>query len=74
MKCMYCHGEMRRGDAPFHVDRARYRLTLEAVPAWVCSQCGEVYFEEGEVEEIQDVVRAVESSAARIGARSPTGT
>jgi YgiT-type zinc finger domain-containing protein len=67
MKCLHCRGEMQRGEAPFHVDRQRWRLTLEAIPAWVCRQCGEVYFEETEVEENQDVVRAVESSTDRIG-------
>ncbi len=30
---------------------------LDAVPAWVCTQCREVYFEETEVDTIQDVMR-----------------
>jgi YgiT-type zinc finger domain-containing protein len=50
MKCIYCQGEMRRGSAPFHVDPKGYQLLLDAVPAWVCSQCGEPYFEEPEVD------------------------
>ncbi len=36
----------------------RYRDT---VPAWVCAQCGEAYFEEAAVEPIQDVIRAVDT-------------
>jgi hypothetical protein len=34
---------------------------LEAVPAWVCEQCGEAYFEEKEVDAIQDLVLSLET-------------
>jgi len=36
---------------------------LDAVPAWVCEQCGEAYFEEKEVDAIQELVRSVEQKA-----------
>ncbi len=60
MKCLYCHGTMARGTAPFHIDRKGYHLILDTIPAWVCTQCGEAYFEETAVETIQDVIRAVD--------------
>lgn len=63
MKCIHCHGQMQRGTTPFHVDRKGCHLMLDAVPAWVCEQCGEVYFEETEVDAIQDLVRSVEAKA-----------
>lgn len=66
MKCMYCQGEMRRGSAPFHVDRKGYHLLLDAVPAWVCSQCGESYFEEPEVDSIQEAIRALDTQATKL--------
>jgi len=66
MKCVHCQGQMRRGTAPFHVDRKGYHLALDAVPAWVCSQCGEASFEEREVEEIQGVIAAIDERAERI--------
>ena len=47
MKCLHCQGEMKKGVTPFHVDREGCHLTLDKVPAWVCTQCGESYFEEG---------------------------
>ena len=53
MKCMHCQGKMKRSQAPFHIDRKSYHLSLESVPAWVCGQCGEPYFEECEVKSIQ---------------------
>lgn len=60
MKCMHCQGEMKRGTAPFHIDRKGYHVLLDSIPAWVCEQCGEPYFEEKEVNVIQDLVRAIE--------------
>ena len=46
MECMYCKGKMERTTAPFHVDRNGYHLVFDKVPAFVCRQCGEVYFDE----------------------------
>lgn len=66
MKCIHCQGQMRRATAPFHVDRKGYHLLLDAVPAWVCVQCGEAYFEEIEVESIQEAIRALDNHAARL--------
>ena len=53
MKCMHCRGEMKPGTTPFHIDRKGCHVTLDEVPAWVCEQCGESYFEEKEVTAMQ---------------------
>ncbi|MDX2511620.1 MAG: YgiT-type zinc finger protein [Desulfobacterales bacterium] len=66
MKCMHCQGEMKKGSAPFHIDRQEYHLTLDAVPAWVCQQCGEAYFDEQEVDSIQEIIRAIEERAKKL--------
>ncbi len=66
MKCIQCKGNMERKTAPFHVDRKGYHLVLDAIPAWVCSQCGEVYFEEMEVESIQNVARALDTQTSKL--------
>lgn len=60
MKCPHCQGDMKRGTTPFHVDRKGCHLTLDNIPAWVCSQCGEPFFEEREVDAIQDLIRSIE--------------
>ena len=57
MKCMYCDGETVKTTAPYHIDH---------VQAWVCSQCGEVLFEEQEVAEIQKLTRVVEEQAVKL--------
>ena len=63
MKCIHCQGTMKRGTTPFHVDRKGCHLMLDAVPAWVCEQCGEAYFDEKEVDAIQDLVESLEQKA-----------
>lgn len=68
MKCIHCSGEMTRGVAPFHVDRNGYHLLLDSVPAWVCLQCGEAYFEEPEVASIHEAISAIDDQAKRLSA------
>ena len=63
MKCIHCQSQMTRGTAPFHIDRRRCHLMLESVPAWVCEQCGEAYFEEREVDAIQELIRSIDDRA-----------
>ena len=67
MRCIHCQGEMKRSVTPFHVDRMGCHFVLDAVPAWVCGQCGEAYFEEKEVDAIQDLVSALEQKAQALG-------
>ena len=66
MKCMYCQGKMNKDTAPFHIDRKFYHLTLDTVPAWVCQLCGEVYFDELEVDSIQEIIRIVEERTKKL--------
>ena len=63
MKCIHCQGEMKKGTTPFHIDRKGCHLMLDSVPAWVCEQCGEFYFEEKEVDAIQDLIKSLEQKA-----------
>lgn len=68
MKCMHCRGKMTRGTAPFHIDRKGYHLVLDEIPAWLCSQCGEAYFGEPEVDSIQSVIRAMDQQLQKLSA------
>ena len=68
MNCIHCQGKMKRGIAPFHVDRKGYHLTIDRIPAWVCSQCGEAYFDEAEVEAIQETLNALDQQSEKIAA------
>jgi YgiT-type zinc finger domain-containing protein len=65
VKCMYCQAEMIQSTVPFHIDRKGIHISLDEVPAWVCHQCGEAYFEEREVDSMQTLVRVVEVQTHR---------
>lgn len=64
MECFHCRGRMERGTAPFSIHRKGYQIHWDAVPAWVCSQCGEPYFEAKEVDAIQRVLQLVDEQSA----------
>ena len=66
MKCMHCKGEMVRGTAPFDIDRAGIHVHLDKVPAWVCTQCGENYFSEADVNAIQDTIEIIDQQASKL--------
>ena len=59
---------MTKGSAPFHADRRGFHLSLDAVPAWVCAQCGEACFEEAQVSAIQRMLQAVEEQSLKLAA------
>ena len=54
---------MKKGTAPLHIDRKGCHLTLDNVPAWVCSQCGEAYFEETEVTAVQELITVIDQKS-----------
>ena len=68
MNCIYCQGKMKRGIASFHIDRKGYHLTMDRIPAWVCTQCGEAYFDEAEVEAIQEALGALDQQSEKLAA------
>lgn len=68
MNCIHCQGQMKRGNAPFHVDRNGYHLVFDTVPAWVCEQCGEAYFEEREVNALQSAIQGLDQQAQQLSA------
>lgn len=72
MNCIHCQGTMERGNAPLHIDRNGYRLAFDGVPAWVCGQCGEPYFEEREVTAIQSVVQVLDDHTRALMTATPS--
>jgi YgiT-type zinc finger domain-containing protein len=68
MRCLHCKGRLRRGTAPFHVDRGGYHVHWDALPAWVCDQCGEPMFDEVTVGAIQAALAALDSQTRALEA------
>jgi len=65
MECHYCKGVMARGKTTYTISRHGYHLLIHDVPAWICQQCGETYFEGKEVDIIQDMIRTLDSKIAK---------
>ena len=66
MKCMYCKGELELGEVPFQTRHEGYNLTLERVPAWVCTQCGEHLFDMKQAKAIQETLKLMDERAESI--------
>jgi YgiT-type zinc finger domain-containing protein len=60
MECLHCKGKLAKGKAPFSAGRNGYHITWESVPAWVCSQCGEAFYEERQVNHIQKALKQLD--------------
>ncbi len=74
MKCYFCGEEMKKGETTYTVNRNNYHLLIDDVPAWVCSQCGQVYFEEDEVDSIQELIKNVDAGSAKVRGSTPKPT
>jgi YgiT-type zinc finger domain-containing protein len=66
MKCIHCSGKMKKGTTPLHIDKVGCHVTIDKAPAWLCTQCGESYFEENEVNIIQDIIAVVEKKTQKL--------
>ena len=60
MKCFFCGGEMKNGKTTYTINKKGYHLLIDDVPAWICEQCGEPYFEGKVVDAIQKLVGALD--------------
>jgi len=66
MDCIYCKGKLEKKEAPFTVERNDYQIHWNALPAYVCSQCGEPVFEENALALIEKSVESIEKEKARL--------
>ena len=68
MECLHCKGRLERRMAPFSVDRHGYHVHWDAIPAWVCSQCGQPLFDSRAVELIQQALEALDHDTEQLAA------
>ncbi len=73
MECIHCKGRMEESVVPFSIDRHGYHISWDAIPAWVCTQCGEPYFEAQTVDLMQKALAAIDSEASQLTAVRRTG-
>ena len=61
MECFYCRGAMKKGKTAYTINRKGYHLVIDNVPAYICEQCGEPYFESEGVKLVQEMVHEIDS-------------
>jgi YgiT-type zinc finger domain-containing protein len=66
MTCPLCGGELQCGTAPLHLDRKNVHITVDAVPGWICGECGEPAFEATTVDAVQAILTKVDEEAERL--------
>ena len=53
MECLCCKAQMKKDNTLFSIDRNGDRISWDAIPTYVCEQCGESLLERQEVDTIQ---------------------
>ena len=66
MKCFMCNGELEEQKVNYVVDLKDAIIIIKGVPAKVCSQCGEQYFEDKTSENIERIVNQLKQLATEV--------
>lgn len=56
MKCFMCKGDLIEKDVNYLVDLDMSIIIIKSVPARVCSQCGEKFFDDDVAEKLEKMV------------------
>ena len=66
LKCFMCNGELEEQKVNYVVDLKDAIIIIKGVPAKVCSQCGEQYFEDKTSENIERIVNQLKQLATEV--------
>lgn len=66
MECNFCGGEMKKEKTTYALNRLGYHLLIDDFPAWICSQCNEVYFEENAIDNIQYIIKSLDHKVNKL--------
>lgn len=56
-QCEYCSGEVREGLIRAKFNFKDETVFIDNVPAWVCSKCGEQYFDAPVYKKLEDIAK-----------------
>lgn len=66
MKCFKCNGELIEKNVNYVVNLENTIIIIKAVPAKVCSECGEQYFDDKTSENIEKIVNQLKLLSTEI--------
>lgn len=66
MNCFMCKGELEEKRVNYIVDLKETIIIIKSVPAKVCKQCGEQYFDDEIAENIERIVNKLKQLSAEV--------
>ncbi len=66
MSCFVCKGELIEKKVNYMVDLEKTIIIIKEVPAKVCMQCGEQYFDDETAENIEKIVNQLKELATEV--------
>lgn len=66
MNCFMCKGELTEKKVNYMVDLENTIIIIKGVPAKVCNQCGEQYFEDETSENIEIIVNKLKNLSTEV--------
>lgn len=66
MNCFICKGELEEKKVNYLVDLQDSIIIIKEVPAKVCKQCGEQYFDDNTAENIEKIVNQLKKLSTEV--------
>ena len=66
MNCFMCKGNLEEKNVNYMVDLEETIIIIKGVPAKVCTQCGEQYFDDETTENIEKIVDQLKELATEV--------
>lgn len=66
MNCFMCKGNLEEKKVNYVVDLENSIIIIKGVPAKVCTQCGEQYFDDETAENIEKIVNKLKQLATEV--------
>jgi len=66
MSCFKCKGELEKKKVNYMVDLENTIIIIKDVPAKVCTQCGEQYFDDQTSENIEKIVNKLKDLSTEV--------
>lgn len=66
MDCLKCKGELKENKINYMADLEKTIIIIKGVPATVCGNCGEQYFNDEVSENIEKIVEQLKSLSAEV--------
>lgn len=66
MNCFMCKGDLKEKKVNYVVDLEKTIIIIKGVPAKVCTQCGEQYFDDEIAENVEKIVNQLKQLAAEV--------